>query len=621
MIVDPKIYPLLSRALTPVELKKLPRSKLPDLCAELRDFLLKSVSRSSGHLASGLGVVELTVALHYVYDTPSDQIVWDVGHQAYPHKILTGRAGELETIRRRHGLHAFPWRDESQYDPVSVGHASTSVGMALGMATANSLRGIETSTVAVLGDGALTGGMVYEAMNHAGGLKANMLVVLNDNENSISETVGALSTTLSGFITSSVYNDISSRANSILESFPLIKKLATKTGEHVKGMVVPSTLFEELGFNYIGPIDGHDVDGLVEMLQKIKNLKGPQLLHIVTQKGRGYEPAEHNPSLYHGVPPFELDQDLPKSDKKTYSSVFGEFLLEQAEKDPLMVAVTPAMKDGSGMAEFAEKYPDRFFDVAIAEQHAVTFCGGMSINGMHPVVCVYSSFLQRSYDQLIHDIAIQRVPVLIAVDRAGIVGADGPTHQGVFDLAYLRTIPSMEILAPSCFDELRRMLDYGMSRDHPVAVRYPRGGELKASRVGYGPLEPGRGQVARQGHDVVIMNFGALLGYALEAGDELDAEVCDMRFVKPLNPDFLVKEAVSAGKLVVTLEDGIVSGGAGAAVAQILAGNCCPVPVLCIGIGDEFVEQGKPEELYHDLGMDGQGIVKKIRSFMQEHDL
>jgi 1-deoxy-D-xylulose-5-phosphate synthase len=621
MNVDPKTYPLLSCALTPGDLKKLPSEKLESLCAELRDFLLKSVSKSSGHLASGLGVVELTVALHYVYDTPQDQIVWDVGHQAYPHKILTGRASELETIRRRNGLHSFPWRDESEYDPVSVGHASTSVGMALGMSVANTLKGLENRTVAVLGDGALTGGMVYEAMNQAGGLKANMLVVLNDNENSISSTVGALSTTLSNFIASPLYNDLSSRANSVLENFPLIKKLANKTGEHVKGMVLPSTLFEELGFNYVGPIDGHNVNGLVEMLQKLKSLKGPQLLHIVTQKGKGYEPAEHNPSLYHGVPQFQLDHELPQNNKKSYSSVFGQFLMEQAQKDPLMVAVTPAMKDGSGMAEFAEKYPDRFFDVAIAEQHAITFSGGMAINGLHPIVCVYSSFLQRAYDQIIHDIAIQNTSVVIAVDRAGIVGADGPTHQGIFDIAYLRTVPNLTILAPSCFEELTRMLEYASRFEGSVAIRYPRGGELGVSRSGYGPLETGRGQVVRNGDHIVIMNFGALLSYALDAGEQLDAEVCDMRYVKPLDQNFVLMEAIRAGKLVVTLEDGIVSGGAGSQVSQIIAASSCPVPVLNIGIGDQFVEQGKPEELYHELGMDAEGIVRKIHEFMQVHEL
>ncbi len=620
MNIDPQIYPLLSMATLPEKLRQFSREKLADLCSEIRDFLLKSVSKSSGHLASGLGVVELTVALHYVFNTPKDQIVWDVGHQAYPHKILTGRGDRLDTIRTKNGLHPFPWRQESEYDPVSVGHASTSVGMALGMTIANLLKHDDRKTVAVLGDGALTGGMVYEAMNQAGGLKANMLVVLNDNENSISSTVGAVSTTLSNLISSSFYNDISNKANSVLDSFPLIKKLANKTGEHVKGMMVPSTLFEELGFNYVGPIDGHDVLGLVEILQKIKNLKGPQLLHIVTQKGHGYEPAEHNPSLYHGVPQFELDHDLPKSNKRTYSSIFGDFLMERAQKDPLMVAVTPAMKDGSGMAEFAEKYPDRFFDVAIAEQHAITFSGGMALNGLHPVVCVYSSFLQRAYDQLIHDIAIQQVNVLIAVDRAGIVGADGPTHQGVFDIAYLRTIPHLVILAPSSFDEMKRMLDYGATLNKIVAIRYPRGGELASFDVEYEPLQSGRGQVVRQGVDIVIMNFGALLSYAMEAAEELNARVCDMRFVKPLDEVFIMRQAVSAGKLVVTLEDGIVTGGVGAAVAQILSSNCCPIPVLNIGIGDEFVEQGTQSELYHDLEMDGYGIVKKIHQFMVQHD-
>ncbi len=622
MNVDEQKYPLLAKAQTPSELRHLSVDELPQLCNEVRDFLLNSVSKSSGHLASGLGVVELTVALHYVFNTPNDQIVWDVGHQAYPHKILTGRASLLETIRKSGGLHPFPWREESTYDPVSVGHASTSIGMALGLSIANKLQQIERKSIAVIGDGSLTGGMAYEAMNHAGGLSANMLVILNDNENSISSTVGAMSTTLSRIISSSFYDDITSKAHHILRNFPSIKKLAERTTEHIKGIVMPGTLFEELGFNYVGPINGHDIGMLVEILQKVNNMKGPQFLHIVTQKGHGYEPAEANPTKYHGVPCFELNHSIPESNNKTYSSVFGDFMTEQANKDPLLTVITPAMKDGSGLNKFAEVHKERFFDVAIAEQHAITLAGGMAINGLHPVACVYSSFLQRSYDQLIHDIAIQNVPVIVAIDRAGIVGADGPTHQGIFDLAYLLTIPNFAILAPSCYREFKSLLKFACRFERPTAIRYSRGSErADFKELPNAPIELGKGQIVRQGNEIVIFNFGALLDYAIKAAEKLNATVCDMRFVKPLDVNLVVTEAVKAGRLAVTLEDGTISGGVCASVMKALEDHCCMVPVLAIGIPDAFVEQGRPETLYEKYRMDDKGIVAQVEEYLSEHAL
>lgn len=622
MNIDPEKYPKLSKACLPKDLRLLDVEELTELCDEVRDFLLNSVSKSSGHLASGLGVVELTVALHYVFNTPIDQIIWDVGHQAYPHKILTGRASVLDTIRKYNGLHPFPWRQESVYDPVSVGHASTSIGMALGLSIANKIQDIDNKVVAVIGDGSLTGGMAYEAMNHAGGLGADMLVILNDNENSISSTVGAISTTLSRIISSSFYTGISNKANSFLKNFPTIKNFANRTTEHIKGLVMPGTMFEELGFNYIGPINGHDVKGLVEILEKVKNLKGPQFLHIVSQKGHGYEPAESNPTKYHGVPCFELNKNIPDDDKETYSSVFGDFMVDQAELDPRLTVITPAMKEGSGLNKFAELYKDRFFDVAIAEQHAITLAGGMAINGLHPVTCIYSSFLQRSYDQLIHDIAIQEVPIMVTIDRAGIVGADGPTHQGIFDIAYLRTIPNFVVMVPSSFRELREMLALGSRFEYSTAIRYPRGGELSdLSNLPYEPIELGKGLVVRKGKDIVIFNFGALLDFALKAADKLNATVCDMRFVKPLDEQLIIAESVRAGKLAVTVEDGVISGGAGSGVLKVLSENCCMVPVLNIGIPDCFVEQGRPSELYTKYKMDDEGIVAQVEKFISEHDL
>lgn len=617
MELDPKQYPLLSKVKYPSDLKKLSLEQLPPLCDEVRTFLLHSVSKSSGHLASGLGVVELTVALHYVFDTPNDQIVWDVGHQAYPHKILTGRADKLETIRQYQGLHPFPWREESIYDSATVGHSSTSIGIALGMSIANKLKGDQRKAIAVIGDGALTGGMALEALNHAGGLKSNMLVILNDNEKSISESVGALSTNLNDILLSTFYNNVREGTYDFLGKYvPFLKELTQKTEEHIKGMVMPGTLFEEFGFNYIGPIDGHNVLNVIDTLQRIKSLSGPQFLHVVTQKGRGYKPAEDDPTSYHGVPQFDLNEDqLPKSNVKTYAQVFGDFLLTRAKEDPLMVAITPAMKEGSCMNDFAQKYPDRFFDVAIAEQHAVTLAAGMAIDGLHPIVCIYSTFLQRSYDQIIHDVAISNLPVVFAIDRAGIVGADGPTHQGQFDISFLRNIPNMTIMTPSCFTEMINMFKFACEFNAPIAIRYPRGSEL-AVVLDVTPIVLGKGNLLRKGSDIVLLNFGALLSYVQEVGEKLDATVVDMRFAKPLDQELILKLAQTHKKLFVTIEDGAIVGGAGEGVSALLAQNGKNVPVLNIGLPDEFVEQGKPLELYHLLKLDAQGIIEQVNHFV-----
>ncbi len=485
MSVDISNFPNLALADTPVELRSLPFERLPVLCNELREYLLRSVSRSSGHLASGLGTVELTVALHYVYNTPFDRLVWDVGHQAYPHKILTGRRDRMQSIRQKDGLHPFPWRGESEYDVLSVGHSSTSIGAALGMAVAAESEGLGRKVVAVIGDGAITAGMAFEALNHAGDVHKDMLVVLNDNEMSISENVGALNNHLARIMSGKLYTTIREGGKKVLAGLPPVKELAKRAEEHLKGMVVPGTLFEEFGFNYIGPIDGHDINALVETLRNMRNLKGPQLLHVKTKKGKGYEPAEKDPIGYHGVPKFNPDEcTLPKASggKPSFSAIFGQWLCDMAAKDERLVGITPAMREGSGLVKFSQQYPDRYFDVAIAEQHAVTFAAGLAIADQKPVVAIYSSFLQRAYDQLIHDVALQELPVLFAIDRAGLVGADGPTHQGAFDISFLRTVPNMVIMTPSDENECRQMLYTGYQCNGPAAVRYPPAAVAPASR-------------------------------------------------------------------------------------------------------------------------------------------
>ncbi|KJY67369.1 1-deoxy-D-xylulose-5-phosphate synthase [Vibrio coralliilyticus] len=621
MTLDISKYPTLALANTPDELRSLPKEALPTLCDELRTYLLNSVSQSSGHLASGLGTVELTVALHYVYNTPFDQLVWDVGHQAYPHKILTGRRDQMSTIRQKDGLHPFPWREESEYDTLSVGHSSTSISAALGMAISAEKEGENRKVVSVIGDGAITAGMAFEAMNHAGDVHSDMLVVLNDNEMSISENVGALNNHLAQVLSGSLYTSIREGGKKVLSGVPPIKELVRRTEEHLKGMVVPGTLFEELGFNYIGPVDGHDVNELVKTLKNMRELKGPQFLHIMTKKGKGYEPAEKDPIGYHGVPKFDpAHTSLPKSSgsKPTFSKIFGDFLCDMAAQDPKLMAITPAMREGSGMVRFSKEYPQQYFDVAIAEQHAVTLATGMAIAGNNPIVAIYSTFLQRGYDQLIHDIAIMDLPVMFAIDRAGLVGADGQTHQGAFDLSFMRCIPNMVIMAPSDENECRQMLYTGHKHTGPSAVRYPRGSGIGTEiEQDFTALEIGKGRVVRKGEKVAILSFGTFLGNALEAAEKLNATVADMRFVKPLD-EALIKQLVEEHDVIVTLEENAIAGGAGAGVIEFMMHEKLIKPVLNLGLPDQFIAQGTQDELHQALGLDAKGIEQSIRNYLEK---
>ncbi|AIU67573.1 1-deoxy-D-xylulose-5-phosphate synthase [Vibrio coralliilyticus] len=621
MTLDISKYPTLALANTPDELRSLPKEALPTLCDELRTYLLNSVSQSSGHLASGLGTVELTVALHYVYNTPFDQLVWDVGHQAYPHKILTGRRDQMSTIRQKDGLHPFPWREESEYDTLSVGHSSTSISAALGMAISAEKEGENRKVVSVIGDGAITAGMAFEAMNHAGDVHSDMLVVLNDNEMSISENVGALNNHLAQVLSGSLYTSIREGGKKVLSGVPPIKELVRRTEEHLKGMVVPGTLFEELGFNYIGPVDGHDVNELVKTLKNMRELKGPQFLHIMTKKGKGYEPAEKDPIGYHGVPKFDpAHTSLPKSSgsKPTFSKIFGDFLCDMAAQDPKLMAITPAMREGSGMVRFSKEYPQQYFDVAIAEQHAVTLATGMAIAGNNPIVAIYSTFLQRGYDQLIHDIAIMDLPVMFAIDRAGLVGADGQTHQGAFDLSFMRCIPNMVIMAPSDENECRQMLYTGHKHTGPSAVRYPRGSGIGTEiEQDFTALEIGKGRVVRKGEKVAILSFGTFLGNALEAAEKLNATVADMRFVKPLD-EALIKQLVDEHDVIVTLEENAIAGGAGAGVIEFMMQEKLIKPVLNLGLPDQFIAQGTQDELHQALGLDAKGIEQSIRNYLEK---
>ncbi|WP_323834974.1 1-deoxy-D-xylulose-5-phosphate synthase [Photorhabdus africana] len=615
MSIDIAKYPTLALAENPEELRMLPKESLPKLCDELRQFLLNSVSRSSGHFASGLGTVELTVALHYVYKTPFDKLVWDVGHQAYPHKILTGRRDRIDTIRQKNGLHPFPWRDESEYDTLCVGHSSTSISAGLGMAIAAQREGKGRRTVCVIGDGAITAGMAFEAMNHAGDIDPDMLVILNDNEMSISENVGALNNHLAQLLSGKLYTTLREGGKKVFSNLPPIKELLKKTEEHIKGMVVPGTLFEELGFNYIGPIDGHDVLTLTQTLKNMRELKGPQLLHIMTKKGRGYAPAEKDPISWHAVPKFDPTTGaLPKSsdNRATFSKIFGDWLCEEAANDKKLMAITPAMREGSGMVRFSREYPDQYFDVAIAEQHAVTFAAGLAIGGYRPIVAIYSTFLQRAYDQVIHDVAIQNLPVLFAIDRGGIVGADGQTHQGAFDLSFLRCIPNMVIMAPSDENECRQMLHTGYHyQQGPVAVRYPRGTGTGAEHQPFEQLPIGKGVIRRQGKKVAILNFGTLLPDAITAAESLDATVVDMRFVKPLDKE-LILDMADNHDLLVTLEENAIMGGAGSGVNELLMQEGRLVQILNIGLPDQFVPQGSQEEIRAELGLDAAGIQNSI---------
>ncbi|EJS3852322.1 1-deoxy-D-xylulose-5-phosphate synthase, partial [Pseudomonas aeruginosa] len=597
--------PLLDRASSPAELRRLGEADLETLADELRQYLLYTVGQTGGHFGAGLGVVELTIALHYVFDTPDDRLVWDVGHQAYPHKILTERRELMGTLRQKNGLAAFPRRAESEYDTFGVGHSSTSISAALGMAIAARLQGKERKSVAVIGDGALTAGMAFEALNHASEVDADMLVILNDNDMSISHNVGGLSNYLAKILSSRTYSSMREGSKKVLSRLPGAWEIARRTEEYAKGMLVPGTLFEELGWNYIGPIDGHDLPTLVATLRNMRDMKGPQFLHVVTKKGKGFAPAELDPIGYHAITKLEAPGSAPKkTGGPKYSSVFGQWLCDMAAQDARLLGITPAMKEGSDLVAFSERYPERYFDVAIAEQHAVTLAAGMACEGMKPVVAIYSTFLQRAYDQLIHDVAVQHLDVLFAIDRAGLVGEDGPTHAGSFDISYLRCIPGMLVMTPSDEDELRKLLTTGYLFDGPAAVRYPRGsGPNHPIDPDLQPVEIGKGVVRRRGGRVALLVFGVQLAEAMKVAESLDATVVDMRFVKPLD-EALVRELAGSHELLVTIEENAVMGGAGSAVGEFLASEGLEVPLLQLGLPDYYVEHAKPSEMLAECGLD-----------------
>ena len=620
MPLDLKNYPLLANINYPEDLRLLKKHQLPALCDELRQFLLTSVSQTSGHLASGLGVVELTVALHYVYNTPFDHLLWDVGHQAYPHKILTGRRNQMSSIRQFKGLHPFPWREESEYDVLSVGHSSTSIGAALGLAIAAEKENKNRKVAAVIGDGAITAGMAFEALNHAGDLQSNMLVILNDNEMSISENVGALNNHLAKILSGDLYTRLRESSKKVLSTIPPIKELAKKTEEHLKGMVSPATIFEEFGFNYIGPMDGHNVLDLVETLSNMRSHSGPQFLHIMTKKGKGYKQAELDPIGYHAVPKFTPDQDLPKPKPSapTFSTIFGDWLNDMADKDPKLNAITPAMREGSGMVKFSKRHPDKYYDVAIAEQHAVTLAAGMAIADLHPIVAIYSSFLQRAYDQVIHDVAIQNLGVLFAIDRAGIVGADGPTHQGAYDLSFLRCVPNMVVMTPSDEQECRDMLYTGHLLNSPAAVRYPRGsGTGITVNKQMTQLAIGKANLIAEGNTLLILCFGTFLQAAKPVAEKLNATLVDMRFVKPLDQSLLTTLSATHSQIV-TIEENSIAGGAGSAVSEFLMTQQYSGKILHLGLPDSFIEQGTQQEIYTMLKLDSAGIEEQITNLFSD---
>jgi 1-deoxy-D-xylulose-5-phosphate synthase len=613
-------YPLLKDINSPADVRALPRENLKALSDELRSYLTHTVSISGGHFSAGLGTVELTVALHYVFNTPVDQLVWDVGHQAYPHKILTGRKERMPTIRTLGGVSAFPCRAESEYDAFGVGHSSTSISAALGMAIASQLRGEDKKMVAIIGDGSITGGMAFEAMNHAGDVNANLLVILNDNEMSISPPVGAMNNYLTKILSSKLYSSVREESKKALSSMPSVWELARKTEEHVKGMIIPGTLFEELGFNYFGPIDGHDVDRLVATLENLKDLTGPLFLHVVTKKGKGYAPAEKDPLAYHGVPAFDPSKDqLPKaavSKHPTYTEVFGRWLCDMATQDERLLGITPAMREGSGLAAFSKQFPKRYFDVAIAEQHAVTLAAGQACQGGKPVVAIYSTFLQRAYDQLIHDVALQNLDVLFALDRAGLVGPDGPTHAGSFDCSFLRCIPNMLIMAPADENECRQMLTTGFNYPGPASVRYPRGkGPGVTVESGLSELSIGKAEIRHQGGRIAILAWGSMVTPSLEVGKQLGATVVNMRFIKPLDEE-MIMEIAKTHDVLVTVEENVIAGGAGSAVNEFLQAQSILMPVLNIGLPDRFIEQGGREELLAIVGLDIKGIREKIEKVL-----
>ena len=609
-------FPLLEQIDTPLDLRQLPEARLPELACELREFLIQTVAKTGGHFAANLGTVELTVALHYVFDTPEDRLVWDVGHQTYPHKILTGRRTRMETLRRKGGIAGFPKRDESPYDTFGVGHSSTSLSAALGMAIAAEQANSDRKVVAVIGDGAMTAGMAFEALNHAGHLKPDLLVILNDNEMSISPNVGALSAHLTKLLSGRFFSSVREGGKRMLSRVPPMLEVARRAEEHVKGMFAPGTLFEELGFNYFGPVDGHDLPTLVQTLHNLRALKGPRLLHVVTRKGKGYPPAEDEPVGYHGVGVFDPACGLKPARSgggPSYTQVFGEWLCDMAERDERLIGITPAMREGSGLVEFAERFPNRYFDVAIAEQHAVTLAAGLACEGLKPVVAIYSTFLQRAYDQLIHDVALQNLPVLFAIDRAGLVGPDGPTHAGSFDYSYLRCIPNLVVMAPADENECREMLYTGFQLDQPAAVRYPRGKGtgVDVRREEMRALPLGKAVVRRRGRDLALLAFGSMVEIAEAVARRLDATVVNMRFIKPLDEAVVVRLAAEH-RWLVTLEENVVAGGAGSAVNECLAARNIHVPVYNVGLPDRFVGQGERDELLAECGLDVEGVLRQL---------
>ena len=612
--------PLLDTIAYPQDLRALKPDQLRQVSDELRDFLIQSVSQTGGHLSSGLGTIELTVALHYIFDTPNDRLVWDVGHQSYPHKILTGRRDQMPGLRQKDGLSGFPKRDESAYDTFGVGHSSTSISAALGMAVAAKQMGEERHVAAVIGDGALTAGMAFEALNHAGDIDANLLVILNDNDMSISPNVGAMSNYFARVLSSKVYSTMKQGSKKVLSTMPSVWELARRTEEHMKGMVVPGTLFEELGFNYIGPIDGHDIDTLVSTLKNLRNLKGPQFLHIVTKKGKGYIPAEENPCAYHGVGKFDIksgELESKAATGPTYTQVFSDWICDMGEQDSKLAAITPAMREGSGLVEFSKRFPNQYFDVGIAEQHAITFAAGLACEGVHPVVAIYSTFLQRGYDQLIHDVALQNLPVLFAIDRAGVVGPDGSTHAGTFDLSYLRCIPNMVIMAASDENECRQMLYTGYQHNGPVAVRYPRGTGMGVTvEKQMTALPMGKAEILRTGDSIAILSFGALLGTATVVADELNTSLANMRFVKPIDESAIL-ELADSHQLLVTIEDNSVMGGAGSAVNECLLANSRNIPVLNLGLPDKFQAHGSRGEVLTEAKLSSSDIIAQIEHFFK----
>ncbi|MEM7467047.1 MAG: 1-deoxy-D-xylulose-5-phosphate synthase [Pseudomonadota bacterium] len=614
-MTDEAKFPLLSTIDSPFDLRQLSESSLQQVVDELRGFLLDSVSQSGGHFAAGLGSVELTVALHYLYQTPEDRIVWDVGHQAYPHKILTGRRDRMHTVRKLGGVAPFPKRDESPYDTFGVGHSSTSISAALGMALASAQTGSGRRAVAVIGDGGMTAGMAFEALNHAGDTGANVLVILNDNNMSISPNVGALSNRFAQLISGKLYTTVREGSKKVLSQVPNAWELARKAEEHVKGMVTPGTLFEEFGFNYVGPIDGHNLETVIATLRNVRSLEGPQFLHLITKKGKGYAPAEADPVKYHGVSPFDPVKGIEPSSKPakpTYSKIFGDWLCDMAEMDDRLVAITPAMREGSGLVRFEQEYPDRYFDVAIAEQHSVAVAAGMACDGLKPVVAIYSTFLQRGYDQLVHDVVTQDLPVLFALDRAGVVGADGPTHNGSYDISFLRCLPNLVLMAPADENECRQMLYTGYQLDSAAAVRYPRGGgpgvEIEKQMTA---LPVGKAEIRRRGNGVAILAFGPMVSVAEEVGDKIDATVVNMRFIKPLDVELLI-ELAESHELLVTVEENVVAGGAGSGVNEVLATHRVGIDVLNYGLPDRLLQHGSREDMLADAGLTAEALALAI---------